>query len=59
MLSGALLNSVFNTDWWALPETPIKKGAVLFVDKDEGAQVWDSYGQIIFDTGMIEKPKTS
>jgi len=40
-------------DWWALPDRPIEKGEVLFMNKDKGAQVWDSQGQVLFDTAAL------
>ena len=57
ILPGASLRPMFNidSDWWALPDRPLDKGEVLFVDKDHGAQVWDSHGEIIFDTGSVDR----
>ncbi|KAF9515859.1 hypothetical protein BS47DRAFT_1341465 [Hydnum rufescens UP504] len=41
--------------WWDLPQRAVGTDQVLFTDKDRGLQVWDSNGQIIFDTGMVDE----
>ncbi|KDQ20882.1 hypothetical protein BOTBODRAFT_169589 [Botryobasidium botryosum FD-172 SS1] len=37
-------------DWWSLPREAIRKGEFLFMDKEQGLEMWDSDGQLLFDT---------
>lgn len=31
--------------WWDLPKSPLKKGEILYMNRNVGAQVWDEKGE--------------
>ncbi|KAF7440632.1 hypothetical protein PC9H_000978 [Pleurotus ostreatus] len=42
--------------WWSLPKDPIAAEELLFVDRENGAQLWDPTGKIIFEVTSESKP---
>lgn len=43
-------------EWWSLPKDPIAADELLFVDRENGAQLWDATGKIIFEVTSESKP---
>jgi len=46
-------------DWWDLPSRPIEKDEVLFMDREQGAQLWDSTGRVLFETTTADNEAES
>jgi len=39
--------------WWSFPERPISEHEVLYVDKEVGAEIWNSSGDVTFKTPLV------
>ena len=46
--SWAVADSI--SDWWALPPDALKQGERMYIDRANGAHVWDAHGKMVWES---------
>ncbi|KAF8320047.1 hypothetical protein DL93DRAFT_2094499 [Clavulina sp. PMI_390] len=42
--------------WWKLPTEALQPGEILYIDRDKGAEVWDTTGEVIWSQWATQAP---